>query len=577
MSVFRSSPFRFYVAVLFLLSFLSLALSSTVNPLFKQWKVRRYDLELKKLLRVEINGIEVSGEKKFQNEFQYEAFHISRYHISLQVLDTSHIHVLELNGILLPLNDGKIEIDIFPPKSRPEDEIIKLVVNQQFKLIIANIGGANYEAYSDMIDSLYYTQIGTRTGVGIISNVLSADPYCARAYEKLLQTLDNSRDEIRSVCRSQLARLLERGDGLNPLALYTLAEINRRSKKLDVAKMQYQKILEASPFFAPAYLGLSQISEAKNDLDTCILYFGKANRTQNSGGKKLISEMLASMKNRLEKKFHRADSNDRKTAIQRANLEFASIGLIQPSSDLELVIKKYKELASDGSTDISNFYLLLNLAQSFYMEIQGLKNKTEADMERVRAEIQGLKNDAKAEMEKLLSLMARSGSISQNSEFNRAVFTLLMAIAAFPGDEENEEQYQYARWWLAHHPDNDLPLHIREVLQTLKKSKDEDAYNELLLAQALMDLNPDDPRYLNNLAVVLASNGFIMTATRALRQALTLSPVWNGVIHNKKQVYRSIYENLRDCYDLLGPQETGSLKLTYEILSQEAEEMASKF
>ena len=561
MSRFQSSPSWFYTTILIPGLLLSFALPSKANQLYKQWIVKRYDSELAELLQVGINGIAVIG----GNEFQREAFHISRYHISLRVLDASRVRLLTLNDILLPINSGKIEVDIFPPISKPQGEIIKLVINQQFKLIIDNIGGDNYKAYSDRIsEPLYAVKVGTTAVIEKIRYVLSIDPYCALAYKKLLESLENDRGlelGIQQVCRSQIAQLLKKGHGPNPFALYTIAEINRRNNLFEVAEIQYRHILEASPFFAPAYLGLSQLSEREGDLDTCILYFGMASKTQNWGGKRLLKNILEPFRNRLEEKFfHGVNDNDCKASLQRANLESASLYLNLQSTEAQLVGKKYDALLTkacppDAPTNEFKLDLLFNRAQ-FFCRFPHL-GKT------------------KKEMDKLLLLMNLAKLTNQNTAFNRAVFTFLMASAISSGDEE---QYQYARWWLAHHRDNDLSSQIRQALQALKKPKDEDAYNELLLAQALMDLNPDDPRYLNNLAVVLARNGFIMTATLALRQALMLSPVWNGGPPNKTQVYQAIYENLQKCYDgSINDQETSGQKSKYRKLSQEAEEMASIF
>ena len=575
---FRSLPTWLYASIMIPALLLFPVPCSWSNQLFKQWTVRDYDSELAKLVQVKINGIAVNSEGAFQEG----EFNISRLHLSLRVLDDSQVRILTLrtpilppHDILLPRGSGKIAVNIFPPKFLKEGEIITLNVNHTFKLSLAVNDSPNDIDYNNKVEGPLSPKVQplspegkwTLSTIEIASNVLSIDPYCIRAYQLLLLAFEKNRGlerEIQLVCGSQIAQLLEKGHGLNPFALYTLAEINRRNNQWQVAEAQYQYILETSPFFALAYLGLSLVAEERDDLDTSIFYLGLANSTKKISGEHYeMNQELENIRNRLEKRFHGVRGNDNKTIIQRGNLEFACLSL--KSSSPEGVSEIYDQVFSDASIDddeIASHHRLLLFNQALFFYRYPPRDSNSAKLKEIK--------------ELLPKKLLPSINTNQNSEFNRAVFTLLMTVTASPGDEENEKQYQYARWWLAHHPDNDLSLHIREALQTLKKLKDEDAYNELLLAQALMDLNPEDPRYLNNLAVVLASNGAIKTATQALRQALTLSPVWNGNPPDKGQVYREIYSNLSRCYESLGYQEPRSQEL-YQELSQEAKEMASIF
>jgi tetratricopeptide (TPR) repeat protein len=472
------------------------------------WEVIQYDIP------PDVVSVEIAGVAARVGARATDDPHVSRLPIRIRVPDVSRLTLIELNGMVLPIDRPEIAREVYIPLG--EHLVVDLRVNGLYRLVVRG----RYELPPVKPGR------GADSGVALAAAALKADPYSPHAYRLLLrrdgdegalQVLDEAG---RNTCRENVARSLtatrpapdggeERGVGVNVPALYTLllSSDNRDEPGL------YHDLLLLSPTFAPAHTRLAEIyTNAKQSAPAVrSLYLAyAANRGDAFGVAGDLRAIAGDLREALSASASGPDSGqDAERMLLRGVVEAA--------------------LGSDRSI-IQDWY---DRAPSGY---------------RARAAYNRAllwRHDAP---DKALEELRRAGHADGDGDedADRRRDRLLMYLTA--GSRNDPGVYDGARWRLSQ---MDSPTDHDRVLADLRSNPS--ALDEAQLAYAFTLLDPNSPEYANNLAVVYAAHGFMDAAIDGLCKAVAIAANWRRSDQTvRARTYRRALGNLAKCYDATG-------------------------
>jgi len=519
--------------VLFIVLFLGMDVAESAR-----WRVSHFDTQLNQYVRVKIDDTEI---KQKSDNWKGNA-ELSTILFTVEILGQNTVNFVEINSLPLDMSSDKRSLGennltfkrrIFLPEGMFP---ISFTINRNLRIVAQVAYGIDEnnvrvppKIYQQGL--LFYGQEQYRDAIiNLKAAIKNLDPFNVRAYQKLLKAYVKDAEgqkkqlnlqEYQEFCIQQYVQSLNRKKEINVCAIHFMGEAYSKLGKdyQNAALEKYRHAIEFDPYFAPAYLRLAQYYWGKErDKKFAITYCELADKYNIENGFYInneIRELYEKLSQNLRQALKQNEAPDLKFTY--ANLMLAMSGS-KHSPELKKAISLYKEIAASGNFKWKGL-VSYNLALAYYRQ---------GDLEKSRGQLLMLKNTAKGQL---------------LSETHR----LLTQVYYARGDEK---RFQSAQIWLLQNVEQN------ELVQGLNPRTSDD---ELLLAHAFVMLNPGEPLYLNNLAIILAQKGQLDKAAKTLRKAATSTK--NG----NPNIYQAVYENLVRIYQAQGK----------EVLADEAKRTAS--
>ena len=504
-----------------------------------RWRVSHFDTQLNQYMRVKIDNTEVENKA---DDWQGNA-ELSTILFAVEILGQNAVDFIEIDSLPIDMSPGKrsmgeknltfkrrifLHEGMFP---------ITLTINRNYRLVVQvayGIDENNLRVPPKIYQqgSLFYRQEQYQDAIiNLRAAMKNFDPFNVRAYKKLLKAYVKDSEqkkrrlnlqEYLDFCIQQHVQSLNGKKEVNVCPIHFMGEAYSRlgGNYQNAALEKYHHAIEFDPYFAPAYLRLAQYYwEKERDQASAVTYCELADKYNIEDGFYIDAE-IRELYEKLSRSLRKEVRQNRSSELQftYANLMLA-ISEDEYSPELKRAISLYKEVAEKGnfkSKDLVNY----NLALAYYRQ---------DDLEKSRGLLLMLKNSAKGQL---------------LSETHRL-------LAQIYYERGNKGKFQTEKIWLLQNAEQS------ELVQGLNPQTSDD---ELLLAHAFAMLNPGEPLYLNNLAIILAQKGQLDKAAKILRKAAASTK--NG----NPSIYRAVYENLNKIYQAQGKK----------VLADETREVAKK-
>ncbi len=518
--------------ILFIVLFLGMDVAESAR-----WRVSHFDTQLNGYVRVKIDNTQVEGKA---DDWKGNA-ELSTILFTIEILGKNAVNFIEINSPPLDMSPGKRSLGennlTFKRRIFLSEGMfpITLTINRSFRLVVQVAYGVDEnnvrvppKIYRQ--GSLFYRQEQYQDAIiGLQAAIKNFDPFNVRAYKKLLrayvkesevQKTQLNLQQYQEFCIQQYVQSLNRKKEINVCPIHFMGEAYSKlsGDYQDAALEKYQHAIEIDPYFAPAYLRLAQYYwEKERAKASAITYCELADKYNIENGFYIdaeIRELYEKLSQNLREELRQNDSPDLKFAYANLMLGMSDS---EYSPELKRAISLYKELSENDDVK-SKGLVNYNLALAYYRQ---------GDLGKSRGQLLMLKATAKGQL---------------LSETHR----LLAQVYYERGDED---RFQSEQIWLLQNAEQ------HELSQGLNPQRADD---ELLLAHAFVMLNPGEPLYLNNLAIILAQNRQLDKTAKTLRKATTSTK--NG----NPNIYRAVYENLSKIYQTQGKK----------VLADEAKKIA---
>jgi len=538
-----------------------------------RWRVSHFDAQLDQYVRVRIDDTEINQKaERWQGDVGRSTI-LFAVEILGQIPPSSPplpkggwVDFIEINSLPLDMASEKRSLSdknlTFKRRIFLHEGMfpITFTINRNYRLVVQVAHGIDennrrvpLKIYQRGL--LFYGQEQYQDAIiNLKATIKNFDSFNVRAYKKLLKAYVKDSEqkkkrlnlqEYLDFCIQQYLKSLSDKKEVNVCPIHFTGEAYSKLggdyQKAALAK--YRHTIEIDPYFAPAYLRLAQYYwEKESDRASAITYCELADKYNIEDGFYIdaeIRELYEKLSRNLRGELRKNDSPNLKFAY--ANLMLA-MSEDEYSPELKRAISLYKEVAEKGNFksplppfskggirgDLVNY----NLALAYYRQ---------GDLEKSRGLLLMLKNSARVGAKQTASPL-----LSATHRFRAQIYY----------ERGDKEKFQAEKIWLLQNAEQSDVAEVPRLRGLNPQTSDD----ELLLAHAFVMLNPGEPLYLNNLAIILAQKGQLDKAAKTLRKAAASTK--NG----NPNIYQAVYENLSKIYQAQGKR----------VLANEAREIAKK-